>query len=223
MKKQILTMLITASILISPVVAADDQLDIPANASNTGSHDILVSALAHTGLVSALQQQGPYTVFAPTDDAFAAAGITDLSVYDTDEENSTLSDILLYHVVFAQVTASDITNGMTAQTLNGDNITFSVTDGVVMVNDAGVTNPDILASNGVIHVIDKVLMPPADVPADVPACDHTVGIGLSGMAFNPSTLEIAVGQTVCWQWTDSSMTHNVIEVDGERSSVYVEG
>ena len=184
MKKQILAMLITASILISPVVAADDQLDIPANASNTGSHDILVSALAHTGLVSALQQQGPYTVFAPTDDAFAAAGITDLSVYDTDEENSTLSDILLYHVVFAQVTASDITNGMTAQTLNGDNITFSVTDGVVMVNDAGVTNPDILASNGVIHVIDKVLMPPAGITeADGDICyntyTHTISAGAS--------------------------------------------
>ena len=97
MNKPILAMLITASILISPVVVADDNLDIPANAQATGSHDILVDALIHAGLVSALQQEGPYTVFAPTDDAFAAAGI-DLTTFDTEEENSTLSDILLYHV-----------------------------------------------------------------------------------------------------------------------------
>ena len=189
MKKQILTMLVTASILISPVVAADDQLDIPANASNTGSHDILVAALAHTGLVSALQQQGPYTVFAPTDDAFAAAGITDLSAYDTDDKNSTLSDILLYHVVFASVTASDITSNMTAQALNGDNISFSVTDGVVMVNNASVTNPDILASNGVMHVIDKVLMPPAGITeADGDICYNTYTHSISaGASFEECT------------------------------------
>ena len=86
MKKHLLAILITASLLVSPVVAADENMDIPANAQNTGSHDILVEALTQAGLVSALQQEGPYTVFAPTDAAFADAGI-DLSTFDTDEEN----------------------------------------------------------------------------------------------------------------------------------------
>ena len=130
MKKHLLAILITASLLVSPVVAADENMDIPANAQNTGSHDILVEALTQAGLVSALQQEGPYTVFAPTDAAFADAGI-DLSTFDTDEENSTLSDILLYHVVLGSVNASDVTDGMTAQALNGDDLTFSVTDGAV--------------------------------------------------------------------------------------------
>ena len=173
MNKPILAMLITASLLISPVVVADDNLDIPANAQATGSHDILVDALIHAGLVSALQQEGPYTVFAPTDDAFAAAGI-DLTTFDTEEENSTLSDILLYHVVFASVTASDVTDGMTAQTLNGDDLSFTVTNGSVMVNDANVTTADVTASNGIIHVIDKVLMPPAGITeADGDICYNT--------------------------------------------------
>ena len=199
-----------------------DLVDIPSVATGTGIHTALVAALSHAGLVSTLQGDGPFTVFAPTDDAFTAAGI-DLSTFDTDEENQTLVDILTYHVVSGNVMSSDLTDGMTAAAVNKDNLTFTVTSDGVKVNDANVVTADVAALNGVVHVIDKVLMPPADVPADVPACDHTVGIGLSGMAFNPSTLEITVGQTVCWQWTDSSMTHNVIEVDGERSSVYVEG
>ena len=99
-------------------MVADETQDILTNAQNTGAHDSLVAALSHAGLVSALQADGPFTVFAPTDDAFAAAGI-DLSAFDTDEENATLSDILLYHVVSGEVTASDVTDGMTAEALNG--------------------------------------------------------------------------------------------------------
>lgn len=183
MKKHLLAILITASLLVSPVVAADENMDIPANAQNTGSHDILVEALTQAGLVSALQQEGPYTVFAPTDAAFADAGI-DLSTFDTDEENSTLSDILLYHVVLGSVNASDVTDGMTAQALNGDDLTFSVTDGAVKVNNANVTASDVMASNGIIHVIDKVLMPPAGITeADGDICynthTHTVSAGAS--------------------------------------------
>ena len=91
----------TAMLLAPPVVIADDTQDIPTNAQNTGVHDSLVVALAHAGLVEALQGQGPFTVFAPTDDAFAAAGI-DLTTFDTEEENATLVDILTYHVYPAQ-------------------------------------------------------------------------------------------------------------------------
>ena len=117
----------TAMLLAPPVVIADDTQDIPTNAQNTGVHDSLVAALAHAGLVEALQGQGPFTVFAPTDDAFAAAGI-DLTTFDTDEENATLVDILTYHVYAGSVEAAQVTDGMTATMLNGDDATFTVTN-----------------------------------------------------------------------------------------------
>ena len=175
-----MTMLVIASLMASPIVVADDTQDIPTNAQNTGVHDSLVAALSHAGLVSALQADGPFTVFAPTDDAFAAAGI-DLSTFDTDEENATLSDILLYHVVSGSVAASDVTDGMSAEALNGDDLSFTVSDGSVMVNDATVTTADVMASNGIIHVIDMVLMPPADL-ADIPTVAQGTGIHTSLVA-----------------------------------------
>jgi len=175
-----MTMLVIASLLASPVVVADDTQDIPTNAQNTGAHDSLVAALSHAGLVSALQADGPFTVFAPTDDAFAAAGI-DLAAFDTDEENATLSDILLYHVVSGAVSSSDVTDGMSAEALNGDDLSFTVSNGTVMVNDATVTSADVMASNGVIHVIDKVLMPPADLGA-IPTVATGTGIHTSLVA-----------------------------------------
>ena len=172
-----MTVLVIASILASPVVVADDTQDIPTNAQNTGVHDSLVAALSHAGLVSALQADGPFTVFAPTDDAFAAAGI-DLSTFDTDEENATLGDILLYHVVSGAVASSDVNDGMSAVALNGDELSFTVSDGSVMINDATVTSADVMASNGIIHVIDKVLMPPADL-GDIPTVAQGTGIHTS--------------------------------------------
>ena len=164
----------TAMLLAPPVVIADDTQDIPTNAQNTGVHDSLVAALAHAGLVEALQGQGPFTVFAPTDDAFAAAGI-DLATFDTEEENATLVDILTYHVYPGSVEAAQVTDGMTATMLNGDDATFTVTNGTVMVGDATVTTADVMASNGIIHVIDKVLMPPADL-VDIPTVAQSTGI-----------------------------------------------
>ena len=148
------------SFMVVPV-SADATEDIPTNATNSGVHDSLVAALAHAGLVSALQEDGPFTVFAPTDDAFAAAGI-DLSTFDTDAENATLSDILLYHVYNGSVDAASVTDGMTATMLNGDDTSFAVVNGSVAINGANVTQPDVTASNGIIHFIDQVLMPPAD-------------------------------------------------------------
>ena len=112
------------------------------------------------------------------------AGI-DLSTFDTEEENATLADILLYHVVSGEVTASAVNDGMNAEALNGDDLSFTVTDGVVMVNDATVTSADVMASNGVIHVIDKVLMPPADL-GDIPTVAQGTGIHTSLVGSNPS-------------------------------------
>ena len=170
----LVALITTAMLLAPPVVIADDTQDIPTNAQNTGVHDSLVAALAHAGLVDDLQAQGPFTVFAPTDDAFAAAGI-DLSTFDTDEENATLVDILTYHVYVGSVEAAQVTDGMTATMLNGDDATFTVTNESVMIGDATVTMADVMASNGIIHVIDKVLMPPADL-VDIPTVAQGTGI-----------------------------------------------
>jgi len=169
-----IALLLTAMLFASPVVVADDTEDIPTNAQNTGIHDSLVAALVHADLVTALQGDGPFTVFAPTDDAFAAAGI-DLNSFDTDEENATLVDILTYHVYAGSVEAAQVTDGMTATMLNGDDATFTVTNESVMIGDATVTMADVMASNGIIHVIDKVLMPPADL-VDIPTVAQGTGI-----------------------------------------------
>ena len=196
----------------------DDLQDIPTIAQGTGVHASLVAALTKANLVSTLQGEGPFTVFAPTDQAFTDAGI-DLSTFTTDEQIAALADILTYHVVSGNVLSTDLTDGLVVAALNTDDLTFTVNADGVKVNDATVTSADVVASNGVIHVIDKVLMPPADPPN----CDYTVGIGLSGMAFNPSVVEVNVGQTVCWQWTDATMAHNIKEVAGDKSNVFVDG
>jgi transforming growth factor-beta-induced protein len=153
MQIKIVSMLV-ALILLSVVplnVAADENDDIPTNAMSTGVHDSLVAALTHADLVTTLQGDGPFTVFAPTDDAFTAAGI-DLSTFDTDEENATLVDILLYHVYSGAVNAADVTDGLTVTMVNGDEASFTVTNGTVMVGDATVTTADVASSNGIIHV-----------------------------------------------------------------------
>ena len=173
-KSALTALLLTAMLFASPVVVADDTEDIPTNAQNTGIHDSLVAALVHADLVTALQGDGPFTVFAPTDDAFAAAGI-DLTTFDTDEENATLVDILTYHVYAGSVEVAEVTDGMTATMLNGDDATFTVTNESVMIGDATVTMADVMASNGIIHVIDKVLMPPADL-VDIPTVAQGTGI-----------------------------------------------
>jgi plastocyanin len=87
-----------------------------------------------------------------------------------------------------------------------------------MVGGATVTIADVAASNGVIHVIDKVLMPPVDV-----VCDVTIGLSSSGYKFSPSVVSIEVDQTVCWSWSDAEMEHNVKEVEEYKSATFVEG
>ena len=191
-----------------------DLVDIAAVASSTGVHESLVAALTKADLVSTLQGDGPFTVFAPTDAAFTAAGI-DLDTFTTDEEIAALADILLYHVYSGAVNAAGVTNGMTVAMVNGDDASFTVTDGTVMIEDATVTSADVMASNGVIHVIDKVLMPPADEPVIPEGCDYVIGLTDDGMAFDNTDLSIAVGETVCWIWNDAAMAHNVAQIREE--------
>ena len=197
-------------VLMPPV----DPSDIPTTAASTGIHASLVAALTQANLVTALQADGPFTVFAPTDDAFAAAGI-DLSTFDTDDEIAALADILTYHVYAGSVASSAVTDGLTVIMLNGDEATFTVADGTVMIGEATVTMADVATSNGIIHVIDKVLMPPADEPVIPEGCDYVIGIDESGYAYDDTDLSIDVGQTVCWIWEDESMGHNVAQIEDE--------
>jgi uncharacterized surface protein with fasciclin (FAS1) repeats len=133
--------------------------DIVSTAVAAGTFKTLAAALTATGLDKTLMGAGPFTVFAPTDEAFAKlpAGTVESLLKDT----KALSNILLYHVVAGKVMSSDLTNGMKANTVQGSPVTFTVADGKVKVNDANVTAADIETSNGVIHVIDSVLLPPA--------------------------------------------------------------
>jgi len=232
MKRTAVTMLVACLLLstLSFTVAADETKDIPANAQATGSHDQLVAALAHVELVAALQADGPFTVFAPTDAAFEAAGI-DLKDFDNDEANATLTDILLYHVYNGSVNSSTITDGLTVTMLNGDNVTFTVTNETVIVGNATVTTVDVMASNGIIHVIDTVLLPPVEEaeeevvpdPFEGVDCAVTVGVASAGYEFISSVVNINVGETVCWSWEDASMPHNVKQVDGFKSTTYTTG
>ena len=163
--RKIVVSLILLCLLASslPVSSADSNEDIPTNAAATGVHESLVAALAQAELVSTLEGPGPFTVFAPNDDAFAAAGI-DLVALDTPEGKETLTDILLHHVYSGSVPASAVTDGMMAEMFNGDKVAFTNDGTTVTVGGATVITADVIASNGIIHVIDKVLMPPSDIP-----------------------------------------------------------
>ena len=132
--------------------------DIVAVASATEGFSTLVAAVTAAGLVETLQGEGPFTVFAPTDEAFAAlpAGLLDKLLLP--ENQAVLASILTYHVVAGKVMSTDVMAGDVA-TVEGSNITLGTTNGV-QVNDATVVSADVEASNGVIHVIDKVLVPP---------------------------------------------------------------
>lgn len=132
--------------------------DIVGVAQGNPDFSILVSALQEAGLVETLQGDGPFTVFAPTDAAFEKL-LGDLDI--TAEEllaQPDLENVLTYHVVSGNVMAGDLTDGMTADTVNGEELTFDLS-GDPMVNDSAIITTDIDATNGVIHAIDSVLVP----------------------------------------------------------------
>ena len=126
-------------------------------AAASGSFSTLIAAIQVAGLAGTLSEGGPFTVFAPTEAAFAAlpAGLLDKLLKP--ENKAILVKILTYHVVSGKVLSADVKDGVVAS-LEGSELTFSTTGGV-MVNEAKITTPDVPASNGVIHVIDKVLLP----------------------------------------------------------------
>jgi uncharacterized surface protein with fasciclin (FAS1) repeats len=135
-----------------------------------GSFETLVAAVTAAGLAETLSSEGPFTVFAPTDDAFAALpeGLVDCLLLE--ENVDSLTAILTYHVVDGAVMSTDLTDGP-VPTLQGEEITVDLTDGVTLNESVNVAAADVEASNGVIHVIDGVLVPPSiDVAAFLETC-----------------------------------------------------
>jgi len=135
--------------------------DIVATAKEAGTFSTLLTAATAAGLVETLQGDGPFTVFAPTDAAFAALPKGTLEGLLADP--AALKKVLLYHVVSGKVTADQVVALSSADSVEGSPIAIAVKDGSVVLNDkAKVVTTDVMASNGVIHVIDSVLLPPAD-------------------------------------------------------------
>ena len=156
----------TATPIPEPSATPEPMLsDIVDTAVADGRFTTLVAAVQAAELVDTLKGEGPFTVFAPTDDAFAALPEGTLDSLLLPENKQALTDILLYHVVSGKVMAADVTALTSATTVLGKDVTVKVDMGNVYINDAQVVITDIATSNGVIHVIDAVLLPPTDEAA----------------------------------------------------------
>jgi len=138
---------------------AADSKDIVDTAVSAGSFKTLAKALDAAGLVQTLKGSGPFTVFAPTDEAFAKLPAGTLEELLKPEQKAQLQRILTYHVISGKVMAADVVKMRSAKAVSGDTITVTTRDGKVQVDKANVVKTDIAASNGVIHVIDAVILP----------------------------------------------------------------
>ncbi|HVO15310.1 MAG TPA: fasciclin domain-containing protein [Alphaproteobacteria bacterium] len=136
--------------------------DIVDTAVSTGTFKTLATALGAAGLIDTLKGQGPFTVFAPTDAAFAKLPAGTVESLLKPENKGQLVAILTYHVVPGAVMASDVVKLKEVKTVNGAMLTVKTSGNAVMVNDATVTATDIKATNGVIHVVDTVILPPTN-------------------------------------------------------------
>jgi uncharacterized surface protein with fasciclin (FAS1) repeats len=152
-----LFVLVVLAVGAAPAAAAGQDQDIVDTATTAGNFTTLTSLLKRADLVSALREPGPYTVFAPTDAAFAKVPKHKLDALLKSKRK--LRAVLLYHVAGKRLTAAQIVNRKRAKTLNGKKVRFRVRDSKVYVNRARVTTADVGASNGVIHAINRVLLP----------------------------------------------------------------
>jgi uncharacterized surface protein with fasciclin (FAS1) repeats len=150
------------AVTLSSTFSRAKSQDIVDTAVAAGQFNTLAAALKSAGLVDTLKGSGPFTVFAPTDAAFAKLPAGTLQNLLKPENKTKLAAILTYHVLPGDVTAAQAATLTQAKTVNGAILKLSAHDGKVMVNNADVVKADIEASNGVIHVIDAVLLPPAD-------------------------------------------------------------
>jgi uncharacterized surface protein with fasciclin (FAS1) repeats len=151
----------TSTVAKEPVIEPKTEApkDIVDVASGSADHSTLVAAVKAAGLVETLKSAGPFTVFAPTNAAFNALPAGTVDGLLKPEKKDALVKILTYHVVAGAVKAADLKDGQKIKTVQGGELTVSIKDGKVMINGANVTTADLASSNGVIHVIDAVLMP----------------------------------------------------------------
>lgn len=133
--------------------------NIVENASGSSEHTTLVAAVKQAGLVETLSGAGPFIVFAPTNAAFEALPAGAVDNLMKDENKDKLKNVLTYHVVSGSLKAADLKDGQVLKSVQGEDLKVKVKDGKVWINDAEVTIPDVVSSNGVTHVINKVLMP----------------------------------------------------------------
>jgi uncharacterized surface protein with fasciclin (FAS1) repeats len=165
----ILAMALAAAVLVAMAPFTDNTTSDEHNhhnivevASETDNLSTLVAAVQAAELVETLSGEGPFTVFAPTNEAFEALPDGTLESLLEPENRDMLVDILTYHVVSGEVMSGDLSDGMMAETVQGSQITVNISDGNVSINDANVVAADVEASNGVVHVIDSVIMPPEE-------------------------------------------------------------
>jgi uncharacterized surface protein with fasciclin (FAS1) repeats len=148
-----------ATVAAAAPLSAAAQPDIVETAASAGTFRTLETLLKRAGLVRALEQRGPYTVFAPTDAAFAK--VPKKTIDGLLANRAKLKAVLLYHVVAGKVTAADVAKLETAKTVNGKRVRVRVAGSKLYVNTARVIASDVTASNGVIHVVNRVLIPPS--------------------------------------------------------------
>ncbi len=159
MKRIAPTLIILALVTGSLMAGGAPKKDIVATAVDAGSFKTLAAALQAADLVETLQGPGPFTVFAPTDAAFAKLPAGTVESLLKPENKAKLQAILTYHVVAGSVGSKDVVKLKTVKTVNGQSVSIEVADGAVSVDGAKVVQTDIAASNGVIHVIDSVILP----------------------------------------------------------------
>jgi uncharacterized surface protein with fasciclin (FAS1) repeats len=133
-------------------------MNIVETAVNYGSFKTLVAAVTAADLVGTLSSEGPFTVFAPLDDAFGELPEGTVDTLVKPENKEQLSSILTYHVLAGKVLSTDLSDGMKATTVNGQEVTVHLKEGKVFINDAEVVLADVLTDNGVIHAVNKVIM-----------------------------------------------------------------
>lgn len=153
-----LSLAAVASLVVS-ASAFQSQKDIVDTAVGAGQFNTLAKLVTDAGLVDTLKSKGPFTVFAPTDAAFAKLPKSLLQTLAKDKK--LLTSVLTYHVVSGKVLSTDLKDGMNAKTVQGENLKVRIKGDHVRFNKSGLVKADVLASNGVIHVIDTVLLPPS--------------------------------------------------------------
>ena len=206
---------LTGVVLAAP--SPQQSPDIVDVAAEAGSFSTLIAAVEAAGLVEVLKSDGPFTVFAPTDAAFDALPPNVILGLLTD--NEALTNVLTYHVAGDSLTSGDLSDGQMITTLNGEDVTVTIMDGTVMINDATVIVADLIGSNGVVHVIDAILLPPppnASLARLVAACGVRGGKSFARQLPVPCTAGChcasETGTHACSRTKSRSFAHYIFDI-----------